>query len=533
MTGTFCVSTGRWLVCLAVCAAGCATASRVPATVVTAPAAAAPTTTVSPTSTPPVALISLAAAERLEAAGQLHEARKAYADVVQQQPRHAEGLHRLAVVCTKLNDHAAAAEHYNQALELDGNNVELLTDAGYACYLRGEFAAAEVLLHAAAQRSPDHERAVNNLGLVQGMTGRPVEALQTFWRVNSPVDAWRNMAFVYQQRGDWQQAVACHREAQKLDPRVTIPQALLAKVAEPPAVQVAAARPEPSPSREPLRQEPTPEFISPIHATDITEHFEAPVFGEEPGFIEEPEFSPEPDRDIWALLQEDQFGPFEPPTIRGLSSAAESFQQTDPDDVRTVRKSTLPIIAPAWSTERVTVLPEAPERPWKRGTSPDEFEPVFFEADEKHAPATASIVLAEHAPAVAHVTDDGSVAMAIEPNGRATAESHNEPTLARCCLVTLFTERRFVPSVPDHSVEYEGVRFYFSTADAADRFAADPSRYLPAAAGLDVVAIRRQGATVPGELRHATWFRGRLYLFALDEHLAAFQTHPYRYIDYE
>jgi len=128
--------------------------------------------------------------------------------------------------------------------------------------------------------------------------------------------------------------------------------------------------------------------------------------------------------------------------------------------------------------------------------------------------------------------DENSPSPALTPEPL-SVDAADGLTLANCCLVALFEERRFVAGRPEHPIEYDRHRFLFSTAEAAQKFAADPQQYLPAAMGLDVVAVRRQAAAVNGSLEHATWFRGRLYLFASAGNLTAFQAHPYRYIEYQ
>lgn len=216
----------------------------------------------------------LFAARQLEERGDLLAARKAYTAILQQHPRHAECLHRLAVVCTRLNDLNAAHSLYERALELSPENVTLLSDAGYARFLSRDYAQAEKFLRKATVLAPRDVRAHNNLAVVLGVTGRLDEALALFQKVNNPAHAWMHMAYIYQLRKEPQLAYLCYQRAQALDPGVKIPQELLVHAQTATSVVVAEADLPPSPSQSPktenqLRQiHPLEELVSTEESTD-------------------------------------------------------------------------------------------------------------------------------------------------------------------------------------------------------------------------------------------------------------------------
>ena len=94
------------------------------------------------------------------------------------------------------------------------------------------------------------------------------------------------------------------------------------------------------------------------------------------------------------------------------------------------------------------------------------------------------------------------------------------------CPVTLREDR----DLADVSEEYEarfGLKSYhFSSADACDRFKANPTRYAPAAGGADVVALVNSGEQHAGSLEFAMWYRDRLYLFCSHETVSLFRADP-------
>lgn len=94
------------------------------------------------------------------------------------------------------------------------------------------------------------------------------------------------------------------------------------------------------------------------------------------------------------------------------------------------------------------------------------------------------------------------------------------------CPVTLRDERELVDAKSEISFVYRSQKFHFATAEARDTFAADPSRYAPAAYGADVVALSRDKDVVEGTLDFAAWYKGKLYLFGTQENYQAFIDNP-------
>ena len=94
------------------------------------------------------------------------------------------------------------------------------------------------------------------------------------------------------------------------------------------------------------------------------------------------------------------------------------------------------------------------------------------------------------------------------------------------CPVAIRDERRLVPAVDEFSCEHQGQAYRFSTAEALEKFQANPETYAPIAGGLDVVAVRNGAAVANGSLDFAVWYRHRLHLFSGAETLAAFRAAP-------
>ncbi|MFK7818363.1 MAG: hypothetical protein AB8G99_06580 [Planctomycetaceae bacterium] len=97
------------------------------------------------------------------------------------------------------------------------------------------------------------------------------------------------------------------------------------------------------------------------------------------------------------------------------------------------------------------------------------------------------------------------------------------------CPVELQDHRVLRDSHPNLFANHGTRTYYFSTAQARQRFLKNPTRYVPAAEGIDVVDLVDQNAKTPGRLDYAQWFQNRLYLFASAHSMDTFNANPQRY----
>ncbi|QBY01243.1 YHS domain-containing protein [Rhodophyticola sp. CCM32] len=79
--------------------------------------------------------------------------------------------------------------------------------------------------------------------------------------------------------------------------------------------------------------------------------------------------------------------------------------------------------------------------------------------------------------------------------------------------VAYFTEHGPVPGSPDHSFDWRGARWQFSSAANRDLFAAEPERYAPAFGGYCAFAASR-GYLAPTMPEAWSIYEDRLYLNA-------------------
>lgn len=109
------------------------------------------------------------------------------------------------------------------------------------------------------------------------------------------------------------------------------------------------------------------------------------------------------------------------------------------------------------------------------------------------------------------------------------AERQELKGLKGFCPVILRDKRDLVDAVPQFSFEFEGRTYNFSSAEALEKFQADPELYAPANAGFDVVA-GQDNVEIEGTLDHAVWYKNRLFLFSSQQTLDQFSIAPSVYV---
>ena len=101
------------------------------------------------------------------------------------------------------------------------------------------------------------------------------------------------------------------------------------------------------------------------------------------------------------------------------------------------------------------------------------------------------------------------------------------------CPVMLRDHRELVDTKFDQSAVYNGKQYWFSSEEAKHTFLADPTAYVPAGGGIDLVHFKQTGHEQEGSLEHAVWFRGQLYLFSSAASKADFMAAPRDHIPAE
>lgn len=94
------------------------------------------------------------------------------------------------------------------------------------------------------------------------------------------------------------------------------------------------------------------------------------------------------------------------------------------------------------------------------------------------------------------------------------------------CPVCIVDGKKWVRGKPEFQTTYDGITYRFPGDRPKQKFLDDPARYVPALGGDCVVCYVKAGKRVQGSIRHATFHRGRLFLFPSDGEKQAFLDKP-------
>lgn len=156
--------------------------------------------------------------------GRLADAEARYRQLLAVQPRHAQALHYLGVLCHQTRRHDEAVKLIAAALELAPRDADYLNNYGLALRAAGRLDEAAAAYRAAIAQSPMDMDLHNNLGNACQELGRFEEAAGCYRRVLHAVGrdadvlaalchALMSLGNACQQAGRYQQAEACYREA--------------------------------------------------------------------------------------------------------------------------------------------------------------------------------------------------------------------------------------------------------------------------------------------------------------------------------
>ena len=115
----------------------------------------------------------------------------------------------------------------------------------------------------------------------------------------------------------------------------------------------------------------------------------------------------------------------------------------------------------------------------------------------------------------------------------AQAQNRTGPSLGLegYCPICLIEAKKWVRGTPDHQVTYDGKTYYFPSENEKRVFEADPAKYVPVLSGDCTVCLAKAGKRVPGNIRHATLYKGRVFLFTSDREKQEFLSSPKKYAE--
>jgi protein O-GlcNAc transferase len=155
-------------------------------------------------------------------AGRLAEAERAYRQILQQQPEHADSLHLLGVIALQTGDLEPALALVQRAVSLRPDGAIYRNNLGQVLERMGRVDEAAPCYEAAIELDPGYAEAFNNLGRVLERRDRPTEA-EAHYREAIRIDPayaepHTNLGNVLKDRGELAEAIAAYRRAIALRP---------------------------------------------------------------------------------------------------------------------------------------------------------------------------------------------------------------------------------------------------------------------------------------------------------------------------
>jgi Flp pilus assembly protein TadD len=172
------------------------------------------------------------------AAGQLAESQEQFGQAISQyrkalklDPKYADALYHLGIVCTAVHDFPSAIDAWNKYIALT-HSAAAYGNLGFCQELAGNPAAAEVAYKQGIQHDSTNEACHVNYGLMLARHGRSSEGLMQLQLVLTPAKAHYDLAAVYEQMGHRKEAKAEYAKAIELDPEFQDAKAKLASLGE-------------------------------------------------------------------------------------------------------------------------------------------------------------------------------------------------------------------------------------------------------------------------------------------------------------
>ncbi len=95
--------------------------------------------------------------------------------------------------------------------------------------------------------------------------------------------------------------------------------------------------------------------------------------------------------------------------------------------------------------------------------------------------------------------------------------------------VSYTNNRRWDEGSREFSAKHEGIEYYFKNEAERLAFTLDPKRYIPHCHGCDPVIANSKSELVPGKIEYGSFYNGVPYFFHSAENRAAFSKNPERY----
>ncbi len=158
--------------------------------------------------------------------GELAQAENIYRQILEQQPLHADVLHRLGVLVLQTGHAADAVTLLERSVAENPYNAPALTNLGLAYSVTRRYDEARVILEEAVRLDPANAGAYGNLGMVLHNLGRPNDAVSSYRKSlqlePDSVVTNSNLGVALQDLSRLDESQQCYERARELAPNQAV-----------------------------------------------------------------------------------------------------------------------------------------------------------------------------------------------------------------------------------------------------------------------------------------------------------------------
>ena len=156
--------------------------------------------------------------------GDLHQAEHIGQEILKVQPRDAEILHLLGIICGQLGKDDSSIQYFKSSLQFNKNNVDAYLALGILMQQKGLMDEAISYFQKAIALNPDNVEAYNNIGTVLKEKGELDEAI-TYYRKAieispSNADIYHNLGMSFQAKGLLDESINYYLKAIQINPNL-------------------------------------------------------------------------------------------------------------------------------------------------------------------------------------------------------------------------------------------------------------------------------------------------------------------------
>lgn len=136
----------------------------------------------------------------------------------------------LGVLWDLVGEHEKAEEYHRRSIGLSPQSASYYNNLGFGLFLQKHYRKAQEAFEQALKLNPRLTNAHINLGFALGMAGDIDKAFEQFVVVGSKDQAYNNIGYIHELRGEWEDAVNCYQKSIQDNPQQERAQKNLAHV---------------------------------------------------------------------------------------------------------------------------------------------------------------------------------------------------------------------------------------------------------------------------------------------------------------